>query len=99
VKILVLPRIRDGVRPEELEPHASAELQAVGDLYAQGICRELYTRADRPGAVVFVVESASVEAARRARAALPFVELNLIDLELIPLAPFTPLARQFRTVA
>jgi muconolactone delta-isomerase len=96
VKILVLPRLRDGVRPEELERHAAAELQAVGDLYGQGIIREVYTRADRPGAVVFAVEAASVEAARQALAALPFVELNLIDLELIPLAPFTALFRLLR---
>jgi hypothetical protein len=34
------------------------------------------------------VESASEEAAREALATLPFVQLHLIDFDIIPLAPF-----------
>jgi muconolactone delta-isomerase len=99
MKIMVLPRPREGVSREAMEEHGAAEIQAVWDLYAQGVCRELYTRAGQPGRVVLMVESASVEAARHALAALPFVRLGLIDLELIPLGPFTGLSRLFQAAS
>ena len=99
MKILVLPRPRAGVPLEALQQHAAAEIQAVWDLYAQGICREFYIRAGQAGRVVLMVESATVEAAREALATLPFVRLDLIDLELIPLAPFTGLTRLFQAAS
>src|SRR6266487_1626568 len=72
------------------------EIQAVWELYAQGICREFYTRANEPGRVVLMFESASVEAAKEALATLPFARLHLIDFDVIPLAPFTGLALLFQ---
>jgi hypothetical protein len=96
MKILVLPKPIEGVSREELLQHAAEEIQAVWELYAQGICREFYTRANEPGRVVMMFESASVEAAKEALATLPFAQLHLIDFDLIPLAPFTGLARLFR---
>jgi muconolactone delta-isomerase len=99
MRILVLPRPREGVVRETLEQHAAAEIQAVWDLYAQGICREFYTRAGQPGRIVLMLEAATVEAAHEALATLPFVRLDLIDLELIPLAPFTGLTRLFRAAS
>jgi len=68
----------------------------VWELYSRGICREFYTRANEPGRVVLMLESASEETAREALATLPFVQLHLIDFDLIPLAPFTGLARLFQ---
>ncbi len=96
MKILVMPKPIEGVSREELLQHATAEIQAVWELYAQGICREFYTRANDPGRVVLMFESASVEAAKEALAALPFAQLHLIDFDVIPLAPFTGLARLFQ---
>ena len=96
MKILVLPKPIEGVAREELLQHAAEEIQAVWELYAQGICREFYTRADEAGRVVLMFESESVEAAKEALATLPFVQLHLIDFDLIPLAPFTGLARLFQ---
>ena len=49
MKILVMPKPIEGVPREELLQHAAAEIQAVWELYAQGICREFYTRANEPG--------------------------------------------------
>ena len=97
MNILVLARGRQGVSPDAIQPHITAEIQAVWDLYSQGICREVYSRANRPGSAILMVESASVEAAQNALAGLPLVALNLIDLELIPLAPFTGFARLFQS--
>ena len=96
MKILVMPKPIEGVSREELLQHAAAEVRAVWDLYEQGICRELYTRANEPGRVVLMFESASVEAAKEALATLPFAQLHLIEFDVIPLAPFTGLSRLFQ---
>ena len=80
MKILVLPKPIEGVAREELLQHAAEEIQAVWELYAQGICREFYTRANEPGRVVLMFESASVEAAKEALATLPFAQLHLHEL-------------------
>jgi hypothetical protein len=96
MKILVMPRPIEGVTREELLQHAPAEIRAVWDLYEQGICREFYTRANEPGRVVLMFECATLEAAKEALAMLPFAQLHLIDFDLIPLAPFSGLARLFR---
>jgi hypothetical protein len=88
MKILVLPKPIEGVSREEMLQHAAAEIQAVWELYKQGVVREFYTRANEPNRVVLMVESASVEAASASLAALPFVQLHLIDFDIIPLAPF-----------
>ncbi len=99
MKILVLPKPRVGVPPQALQEHADAEIRAVWDLYAQGICREFYVRAAEPGRVVLIFECASVEAARDALATLPFAQLHLIDFDLIPLAPFIGLTRLFQAAS
>jgi hypothetical protein len=96
MKILVLPKPIEGVSREELLRHAAAEIQAVWELYAQGICREFYERADQPGRVVLLFECATIEAAKEALARLPFAQLHLIDFDLIPLAPFAGLSRLFK---
>ncbi len=88
MKILVMPKPIEGVAREEMLRHAPAEIQAVWELYKQGIVREFYTRAQEAGRVVLMLESASAEAARDALASLPFVQLHLIDFDIIPLAPF-----------
>jgi hypothetical protein len=96
MKILVLPRPVAGVAREEMLQHAPAEIQAVWELYKRGTVREFYTRANEPNRVVLLLESASVEAARDALAALPFAQLHLIDFEIIPLAPFSGLEHLVR---
>jgi len=96
MKILVLPKPIEGVSREELLQHAAAEIQAVWELYMQGICREFYTHANEPGRVVLMFESASVEATKEALTTLPFAQFHLIDFDVIPLAPFTGLARLFQ---
>jgi hypothetical protein len=88
MKVLVMPKPIEGVSREEMLRHAPAEIQAVWELYKQGIVREFYTRANEAGRVVLVLESASAEAARDALSTLPFVQLHLIDFDIIPLAPF-----------
>lgn len=93
MKVLVLPKPIEGVAREEMLQHADAEIQAVWGLYAKGIVREFYSRANEPARVVLLLESESAEAAQNALATLPFARLHLIDFDVIPLAPFAGLAR------
>ena len=88
MKMLVLPKPIEGVSREEILRHAPAEIQAVWELYKQGIVREFYSRANEPNRVVLVFESANEEEARAALGTLPFAQLHLIDFDVIPLAPF-----------
>jgi hypothetical protein len=88
MKILVMPKPIEGVSREEMLRHAPAEIQAVWGLYKQGIVREFYTRAHEAGRVVLILESTSAEEALDALSVLPFVQLHLIDFDIIPLAPF-----------
>ncbi len=97
MKILVLARRHGQVPVEEMQPHFTAEVQAIWELYAQGVIREFYTRADQPGAAILFAEAETVESAQQALATLPLVERQMIDLDLIPLAPFTNLARLFQS--
>ncbi len=88
MKVLVMPKPIEGVSREEMLRHSPAEIQAVWELYKQGVVREFYTRASEPNRVVLMLESASMEAAQDALATLPFAQLHLIDFDVIPLAPF-----------
>jgi hypothetical protein len=96
MEILVLAKRRPQIPLEAMQPHFQAEVKAIWDLYSQGVCREFHTRADQPGAAVLTLEAASPEAARQTLAKLPLVELNMIDFDMIPLAPFTNLTRLFQ---
>ncbi len=97
MKILVLARRSREVSLDQMRPHFKAEVEAVWDLYTRGIVREFYTRADQGGPAVLTVESENVEAARQALQGLPLVEMKMIDLDLIPLAPFNGLTQLFQT--
>ena len=93
MKVLVLPKPRPDASREAMLPHAADEIRAVWQLYAQGIVREFYDRANEPGRVVLMLEAASAEAAWEALETLPFARLHLIDFDVIPLAPFGGVTR------
>ena len=99
MKILVLAQRHADVSLEQMRPHFKAEVEAVWRLYTQGIIREFYTRADNGGPAILAVESENVESAKRALAELPLVEMKMLDLDLIPLAPFRNLDHLFQTVS
>src|SRR5258708_23643700 len=94
MQILALSRrqAESAMAPEEAQEHVLAEIRGVWELYAQGICRELYSRVGIPGSAVLLLECESAEAAQ---ATLPLVRLGMIGFDLIPLAPFTNLSRLF----
>ena len=81
--------------PREL---LEAEAARVWELTQAGLLREIYFRADWPGAVL-ILECASAEEADRALASLPLVREGRIRFSLIPLKPYPGLARLFRAPA
>ena len=99
MKILVLAQRHADVSLEQMRPHFKAEVEAVWRLYSQGIVREFYTRADNGGPAILTVESDSIESAKMALAELPLVEMKMLDLDLIPLAPFNNLTHLFQTAS
>ncbi len=94
MKILAIDKMLPGTTRDRIMPHLKAEVKKAWDLYTSGVCRELYYRGDRSGAVL-VLECASVEAARTVIDTLPLVKESLIDFDLIPLGPFASLSLLF----
>jgi hypothetical protein len=82
-----------------MRPHFKAEVEEVWNLYAQGVIREFYTRADQGGPAILMIESETVETAQQALQSLPMVENKMLNLEMIPLAPFKSLTHLFETAA
>jgi len=99
MKILVLAQRHPDISLEQMRPHFKAEVEAVWRLYTQGVIREFYTRADNGGPAILAVESESVESAQKALAELPLVEMKMLDLDLIPLAPFRNLDHLFQAAS
>ena len=99
MKILVIAQRHADTSLDQMRPHFKAEVEVIWDLYARGVVREFYTRADNGGPAILGVESENVEAAKKALAILPLVEKNMIDLDFIPLAPFNGLTHLFAEAA
>jgi hypothetical protein len=94
MKILALEHELPDATTEGFQEHARDEARKVWALYQAGVIRESYFRADRSEAVL-VLEGQSVEEAREALSALPFVENRLITFELIPLKAYPGFERLF----
>lgn len=94
MKILVLEHELPGATSEGFQEHAVAEAHQLWALTQAGIVRESYFRADRSEAVL-VLECQSVDEAREALSALPFVQNKLISFELIPLKAYPGFERLF----
>jgi muconolactone delta-isomerase len=64
-----------------------AEAERVRELYAAGVMRTIYTRADVPGAVV-LLEAGDLPAAQAAMESLPLYAAGMLEVQIIPLRPF-----------
>jgi hypothetical protein len=99
MKILALERQLAGVTPDRFTPEIlRAEAARLWAIYQSGVARELYFRADEHAAVL-VLESGSIEEARRTLGELPLVREGLIEFEMIPLSPYPGFERLFRADA
>jgi len=97
MKILAIEKEVPGVKDEDFTP-LKAEAAKAWELYQPGMVRELYFRADWPGAVL-VLECTAVEEARGVLNSLPLVRERLVDFDIVPLVPYPGFARLFAETA
>ena len=94
MKILALEKEVPGVADGDFAPHLKAEAARAWELHQAGVIRELYFRADWPGAVL-VLECAGVEEAADVLNTLPLVKAGLIAFDIIPLKAYPGFSRLF----
>lgn len=69
-----------------------AEFEAVRALYAEGSIRQIWLRADTPGACAIVEASSDVEAAKKVNA-LPLIHAGILQPPtIVPLTPYAGFA-------
>jgi hypothetical protein len=76
--------------PQALGAVLPEEVRETVKLYLQGKITTWYARKDRPG-VVFVLNTSDPKEAQAMMAALPFGRDGLLDFDLIPIGPLSPL--------
>ena len=94
MKILAMEKEVPGVADRDFAPHLKAEAARAWELHQAGVIRELYFRADWPGAVL-VLECAGVEEAADVLNTLPLVKAGLIAFDIIPLKAYPGFSRLF----
>lgn len=94
MRILALEIESPGATPEAFRRLLDDEARKVWELCQEDFIREVDFRADRTSAVL-LVESASVEEARRKLGELPLVSAGFIEFDLIPLVPYPGFSRLF----
>ena len=89
-QILAIGHATPKFTPAVLRTVLPEEVRDTVKLYLQGKIGDWYMRNDRPG-VVFILNTADPAEARRLMDGLPFGRDGLMDFDLIPLGPLTPL--------
>ena len=73
--------------PDDFEKVVPLETGRVRDLYSQGVVRQIWLRADLPGAC-FLVEATTFDQARAIVEDLPMATSGLSAFKVIPLRPY-----------
>lgn len=89
-KVLAIGRFASPPAGEGFARTMQAEVRDTVRLYLSGKIDQWYVRKDQSG-VVFVLNTSSVDDARRLLEGLPLGKANLMQFDLIPLGPLTPL--------
>ena len=71
----------------EFAARRDAEFAAARALYAAGVLRQIWTRADIAGACL-LLEAASEEDAREKLNTLPLYQAGMVEFSLVPLKPY-----------
>ena len=72
---------------EEFASKSGAEWEQARALYAQGYIRQIWRRVDVPGACI-LLEADSEEHARELLATLPLMQAGMLEVTVVPLAPY-----------
>jgi hypothetical protein len=90
MQILAISKLKEGTTPDSIGSHGADEIKHTLEAYLDGKIRSFWFQVNRPG-VVFILETADEDEARRLMGELPLVVAGLMDVDLIPLQPLKPL--------
>ena len=85
--LVVSSRRTEQFPPEEFERIVPAEGVRARELYAAGFTRQIWHRADRPGACQ-IVEARDEAEVRAHLDTLPLARAGMLDFEIVPLRPY-----------
>lgn len=94
MQILVVARIKAGISIDQVLPLVGPEAAKAWEYYANSQIRQMYYIEDMSGAVM-IWEGESVEAVTAAAQKLPMYEGGVLELEVLPLKPYTGFASLF----
>ena len=94
MRILALEIKKQEILADDIQAILTEEARKVWKLYQDDFIREIYFRADKPSAIL-MLECTDITEAIQRLSELPLVSANLIDFELIPLAPYPGFSRLF----
>ena len=79
--VLARRRVEDFAE-EQFVQHLDAEAARVRELYADGVIRSAFSRADMPGAIL-MLEAADLAEAEQIVATLPLVALGMLETTIV----------------
>lgn len=85
--ISISRRLTEHYSDEQFAVHIDAERERVRELYRDGIVRSIWSREDKPGAVM-LLECADEAAAQAAVDSLPLARRNMLEVQILPLSPY-----------
>jgi muconolactone delta-isomerase len=87
MQFLSIHERRKGFTDQDYAGLSGQEMQRARELYSQGFIRQIWHRADQPGACL-VWEADKEEQVRAMLDTLPFMQAGLVEIVLIPLKPY-----------
>jgi hypothetical protein len=91
VKVLAIGHLTAAANPGTMKPVMPSEVRETVKLYLGGKIDQWYVRQDKPG-VVFLLNVTSVAEAHALLESLPLGVQKLMEFDLVPLGPLTPLS-------
>src|ERR1700677_1426545 len=87
MQFLSISQRRKGFAEEEYASLAEQESERARELYAAGLIRQIWHRADMPGACL-LWEAEGEEQVREVWKTFPFAQAGMTEVTLIPLKPY-----------
>ena len=87
MQFLSISQRREGFAEEEYARLAEQESERARELYAAGLIRQIWHRADIPGACL-LWEAEGEEQVREVWKTFPFAQAGMTEVTLIPLKPY-----------
>ncbi len=87
MQFLSISQRRKGFAEQEYAVLAEQESERARELYAAGLIRQIWHRADTPGACL-LWEAESEEQVREVWKTFPFAQAGMTEVTLIPLKPY-----------